>query len=200
MLVFEHPTAGTQVPAGTVEPGEEPARAALRELLEETGVNGVNSQQLIGTLEEPLTAGERVVTAKVELKNEPGGTQITGALNRGWRVVVLREDDDWAYVSFREYDLNIVPRAVIRRVDGWMRRGLLATSIKRYLYRLEVEDSRQEWVIESDLGNLFRCHWVPLHPRPRLVEGQDNWLRAAHPALRNYPNNPPYVLDGSRHG
>jgi 8-oxo-dGTP pyrophosphatase MutT (NUDIX family) len=39
-LVFEHPrspSAGIQVPAGTMEPGEEPATAAVRELREETG-------------------------------------------------------------------------------------------------------------------------------------------------------------------
>ncbi|WP_199701709.1 NUDIX hydrolase [Jiangella rhizosphaerae] len=41
LLVLEHtasPRAGVQVPAGGVEPGEQPAQAALRELAEETGV------------------------------------------------------------------------------------------------------------------------------------------------------------------
>lgn len=40
LLVFEHPrspTAGVQLPAGTMEPGEEPVAAAFRELCEETG-------------------------------------------------------------------------------------------------------------------------------------------------------------------
>lgn len=42
LLVLEHseesPDAGVQVPAGGVEPGEDPARTAERELLEETGL------------------------------------------------------------------------------------------------------------------------------------------------------------------
>ncbi|HYF80976.1 MAG TPA: NUDIX domain-containing protein [Symbiobacteriaceae bacterium] len=41
VLVFDHvghPEAGTQVPAGGVDPGETPEHAVLRELLEETGV------------------------------------------------------------------------------------------------------------------------------------------------------------------
>ncbi len=34
----DHPDAGTQVPAGTIEPGESPEAAAIRELAEETGL------------------------------------------------------------------------------------------------------------------------------------------------------------------
>jgi 8-oxo-dGTP pyrophosphatase MutT (NUDIX family) len=41
LLVFDHrdfPEAGTQVPAGTVEEGEDPVAAVVREVLEECGV------------------------------------------------------------------------------------------------------------------------------------------------------------------
>lgn len=41
LLVFSHPDfpeAGIQVPAGTIEPGETPEVAALREAFEETGL------------------------------------------------------------------------------------------------------------------------------------------------------------------
>lgn len=41
ILVFRHPVAGTQLVKGTVEAGESPAEAALRELREEAGVSGV---------------------------------------------------------------------------------------------------------------------------------------------------------------
>ncbi|GLZ77312.1 hypothetical protein Afil01_21190 [Actinorhabdospora filicis] len=43
LLVFthpDHPLAGLQVPAGGIEDGEPPAEAALREVREETGVEG----------------------------------------------------------------------------------------------------------------------------------------------------------------
>jgi ADP-ribose pyrophosphatase YjhB (NUDIX family) len=38
LLVFEHPLAGVQLVKGTIEPGELPEHAALRELCEESGI------------------------------------------------------------------------------------------------------------------------------------------------------------------
>jgi len=50
LLVFTHtdfPEAGIQVPAGTVEPGETPETAVMREAQEETGLTGL---ELVGFL------------------------------------------------------------------------------------------------------------------------------------------------------
>lgn len=41
MLVFDHPSAGTQLPKGTLEPHGDPAGGVLRELEEEIGVVSV---------------------------------------------------------------------------------------------------------------------------------------------------------------
>ncbi|WP_225422482.1 NUDIX hydrolase [Pseudomonas huaxiensis] len=38
LLLFRHPQAGVQLVKGSIEPGEAPARAALRELKEESGI------------------------------------------------------------------------------------------------------------------------------------------------------------------
>jgi 8-oxo-dGTP pyrophosphatase MutT (NUDIX family) len=45
LLLFEHPYAGIQFPAGTVEPGEAPEAAAVRETYEETGLRDVAIDQ-----------------------------------------------------------------------------------------------------------------------------------------------------------
>jgi len=42
LLAFEHPLAGKQWVKGTIEPGERPLSAALRELEEEGGITGVD--------------------------------------------------------------------------------------------------------------------------------------------------------------
>jgi ADP-ribose pyrophosphatase YjhB (NUDIX family) len=51
LLVFRHvdfPEAGIQVPAGTIEPGEAPADAALREATEESGLQDLQLVAFLG--------------------------------------------------------------------------------------------------------------------------------------------------------
>jgi 8-oxo-dGTP diphosphatase len=51
LLVFSHPyepEAGIQVPAGTVEHGENPDTAVMREAYEETGLTGLRLVQFLG--------------------------------------------------------------------------------------------------------------------------------------------------------
>lgn len=52
IVVFDHPLAGVQVPAGTLEPGEDPPLGALREAWEETGLEGLELVELLGELHE----------------------------------------------------------------------------------------------------------------------------------------------------
>ena len=54
LLVFahpDHPDAGIQVPAGTIENGEEPADAVVREAFEETGLAGLTLAAFLGKCE-----------------------------------------------------------------------------------------------------------------------------------------------------
>jgi 8-oxo-dGTP diphosphatase len=54
LLVFEHvafPEAGVQVPAGTINSGEAPAIAAVREATEETGLDEFLDIELLGVAE-----------------------------------------------------------------------------------------------------------------------------------------------------
>lgn len=52
LLVFtqpERPEQGLQVPGGSIEPGEEPAAAALREAREETGLPQLSVESYLGS-------------------------------------------------------------------------------------------------------------------------------------------------------
>ena len=53
LLVFEHtayPEAGIQIPGGTIEVGEDPDDAALREAAEETGISGLRMVRKLGVV------------------------------------------------------------------------------------------------------------------------------------------------------
>lgn len=57
LLVFtqpDYPEAGTQVPAGTIEPGETPEEAARREACEETGLERLSGWRFLGERERDM--------------------------------------------------------------------------------------------------------------------------------------------------
>lgn len=49
VLAFEHPEAGCQLVKGTIEPGESPRAAALRELREESGIDRATVEADLGS-------------------------------------------------------------------------------------------------------------------------------------------------------
>jgi len=59
LLLFEHPTAGIQIPGGTVNLGESPKEAAVREVVEETGLQELTITKYLGVNEEKLLENER---------------------------------------------------------------------------------------------------------------------------------------------
>jgi 8-oxo-dGTP diphosphatase len=67
LLVFSHPhhpDAGIQVPAGTVEEGESPREAVLREAREETGLDDLEIRSYLGVREYDLSAYGRAETQR----------------------------------------------------------------------------------------------------------------------------------------
>ncbi|MFD5204640.1 NUDIX domain-containing protein [Streptomyces sp. NPDC058375] len=77
LLVFDHldfPEAGTQVPAGGIVRGEDPERAVLREVAEETGLTGARVVRRIAVDERPHPeTGQPRRTAFLLLDAPPDG-------------------------------------------------------------------------------------------------------------------------------
>ena len=64
LLLFRHPRAGVQIPAGTVEDGESLKTALKREVYEETGLRLVKIEKILGCIENELGENNR--------QNNPG--------------------------------------------------------------------------------------------------------------------------------
>jgi 8-oxo-dGTP pyrophosphatase MutT (NUDIX family) len=67
LLVFTHadePEAGIQVPGGTVEPGEDPDLAVVREAFEETGLADLRVAGLLGEVTVDMTVHGRAELAR----------------------------------------------------------------------------------------------------------------------------------------
>ncbi|MDP6038397.1 MAG: NUDIX domain-containing protein [Candidatus Latescibacteria bacterium] len=65
LLVFQHPNAGIQLPAGTVERGEDIEAAVVREAQEETGIQNFHIQTHLGGIENELNEGECIITQTI---------------------------------------------------------------------------------------------------------------------------------------
>jgi ADP-ribose pyrophosphatase YjhB (NUDIX family) len=92
LLVFDHadfPEAGTQVPAGTIEDGETPTFAVMREVVEETGLNKLYLRDFLGM--------QTLVLEKPEGKM---------AINRHYYHFEVPDDvpDTWAHYETKPSD------------------------------------------------------------------------------------------------
>lgn len=186
LLVFAHPTAGVQLPAGTVEIGEAPEIAVLRELREESGLADVALVGALGVETLLLPEGERAVweTAALlmgpSLDDAPTGT----AIRRGFRVPTRGVADGFTDIHYEEWDHNQRPPVLLKSREGWVPSRALTSRVKRFFYHIIVrEETPDEWDLRTDGGNVFHLYWTPLRPRPRLVAGQDGWLETVYDQL-----------------
>ena len=179
LLIFEHPTAGFQLPAGTVEPDKSPEAAVLRETAEETGLTDVKIAAHLDTLQHPLAPDERMVFKRCLLQASPGkyGTLYKSiVLNRGVTVRVIGCEDDYVRVTYPQYALERGELVVVSSKTGWLQRQLLTDNVQRHLYHLNaLQPTPTQWRVKTD-GHCFKLFWVPLAHEIGLISGQQCWL------------------------
>jgi 8-oxo-dGTP pyrophosphatase MutT (NUDIX family) len=191
LLVFDHPIAGTQLPAGSVEVSESPDSAAQREVAEETGLTATRIVAKLATAEMRLPANQRIVMTTEQLVREPRHDAASAgvSIRRGLTVRAESTSSDFTFIVGETFDLNRVPPQLVDRVEGWIASRALGSTIIRHHYHLVLDKPAEDsWRIESD-GHVFRPHWVPLLPAPKLVKGQDAWLDLVYAELLKSPEH-----------
>jgi 8-oxo-dGTP pyrophosphatase MutT (NUDIX family) len=185
LLVFRHPKGDIQVPAGTVELGEKPEGAVLRELNEETGINHALILQRLATKIITLPSNRKIVTRMSKIFSEPSYDSSSAGfgVTRGTPVEILSESGSFFEILTDPIDYNQDPAERTYRIQGYLRKSLLTTTIHRHIYHLIVEEiTPDSWTRFSD-GISLRLTWTPLHPTTELNAIQSQWLRSVYPEL-----------------
>jgi 8-oxo-dGTP pyrophosphatase MutT (NUDIX family) len=98
--LFQHPYAGTQIPAGTVETGEAPEASAIRETKEETGLRNVMIDRYLGRQEVVLLDTRHMLLQSTRVYARPDLMSFNWIqLTRGLTVTVERHTGDFTQIS-----------------------------------------------------------------------------------------------------
>ena len=189
LLVFKHPTAGVQIPAGSVEIEEDIETTATRETYEETGLQHVKIEKYLGCFENELESNEKITTETTRVYNEPNLSSIPykQKLTRGLTVDYHSMQADFTHISYIEYEYDKLykPKCININITGWVLNEHLSAEKKRHFFHLSTqEETADAWELESDLGHIFKPYWTPLSPKPNLIPPQDKWLNFVYEELR----------------
>lgn len=177
LLLFQHPNAGVQIPAGTVEEGETTEAAVLREAAEETGLAPLTIQRALGCAEQRLPEGQRVIGSPTKVYARPDLNSFDWAyLRTGIWVTVRRRRPGFSQVTYEEYDREPDRQYVTMAITGWVPDEVLSDTIRRHFYELECAGPTDEqWTVFID-NHTFTLFWAPLSALPEIVPPQNEWL------------------------
>ncbi|RKU38565.1 hypothetical protein C6496_05715 [Candidatus Poribacteria bacterium] len=181
LLVFKHPTAGVQIPAGTVEKGEDIETAVKRETYEETGLRFVEIEGYLGCFENELKDNERIIaeTTRVYIEPNLNAVPYKRQLPKGLTVNYLSTQEDFTRISYIEYGYDEFhrPVSIDTNITGWVPNEKMSGQKKRHFFLMSTqEETADAWELKSDLGHIFKPYWTPLFPKPQIIPPQDKWL------------------------
>ncbi len=178
LLLFNHPEAGVQLPAGTVEVGENPDEAVIREAFEETGLRSLEIIKLLGRQLDIMTDGEMTTLRMTKLFDEPSYDSSSSgfALTRGSTVRVQNTVGDFSMVVTDPLIFGVQSDTRVNNIEGYVRTSLLTDRIERYFFHLlSIDDRQEQWDVKAD-GLIFRCFWTPLRSKIEINKWQQSWL------------------------
>jgi 8-oxo-dGTP pyrophosphatase MutT (NUDIX family) len=182
LLLFQHPFAGIQIPAGTVETGEDIAVAARREAWEETGLTDLGEGTYLGHREESLPDGKALMAVTSVAYSRPDQTSFNWAtIRNGIAVHMEREQAGFTQVTFEEWDRMDAPQYITFRITGWVPTHHLDKHPRRHFFHFETTaDPSQRWTVETD-HHRFQLFWAPVADLPQIVYSQAGWLSMLRP-------------------
>jgi 8-oxo-dGTP pyrophosphatase MutT (NUDIX family) len=177
LLLFEHPYAGVQLPAGTVEDDEPHAVAAAREAREETGLLDLPPGRFLAAVPEPLPDDYYLMLATTTVYARPDPTSFDWAtIRRGIRVLRHRTIADFSHVTYMEQEQQADPPYVNFQITGWVPSAAITRQVTRYFYHFPYHGATPTtWWVDTD-NHRFRLFWAPLTQLPSLVAPQRWWL------------------------
>jgi ADP-ribose pyrophosphatase YjhB (NUDIX family) len=102
--LYEHPYAGIQIPAGTVNPGESPEKTVIREVCEETGLKFISIFNCLGVKGEKLPENHRMIAEHTRVYARPDLTSFDWAVIRpGITVTLTRKDNGFSQIVYQEF-------------------------------------------------------------------------------------------------
>lgn len=185
LLVFKHPKGDFQLPAGTVELGEAPEEAVIREVYEETGIDHANIVTKLNMYTRLLPENKKVVTRMSKIFSEPAFDSSSEGfgLTRGAPVEIIAEIGPFVEIVTDPLDFSQNPPERAYKIRGFIRKSLLASNIRRHLYHLKFSQvTSDSWTIFSD-GLNFRLMWVALRPTANLNPYHSQWLKSVYSEL-----------------
>ena len=178
LLLFNHPNVGVQIPAGTVEPDEEPEYAARREAAEESGLDNLVLKKYLGEVDDPPPAGFILVAQLTPVYSRPDKHSFDWAHFRtGLPVEVLWHEAGFTHVRFNETDRYIDPQYATYNITGWVPDDALTNQRIRHFYLFDAPSSTPgRWSVTIDY-TIFELFWAPMNDLPSIVHPQDGWLK-----------------------
>jgi 8-oxo-dGTP pyrophosphatase MutT (NUDIX family) len=183
LLLFQHPQAGIQIPAGTVEAGEDWQTAVLREAREETGLTQLTIQRYLGQIANELAPGEAILNRDSQILSQPDQQSIPFAprFTRGHTFTVgvgsATSSGRFRQISYTEYNQLPNPTAITLQIIGWLPESSLSQrKTRHYVHLLCHEDTPDRWSLPGDNNHIFSPFWADLQPTPLIIPPQNRWL------------------------
>ena len=186
ILLFQHPQAGVQIPAGTVDEGEDWQTAVIREATEETGLTQLTIHRYLGQIENELAAGEAILNQDSHIFSQPDASALPFAplMSRGMTFVMGEQVGSFHHTIYTEYDQLPNPSQITLYIDGWLPSERLSWRKTRHYVHLHCyEETPDRWTLPGDRNHLFAPFWANLQPKPAIVSPQNRWLDEVYEML-----------------